>query len=275
MMAKHSKSFGWLAAVAAIYPCWFVLGCGGGVPKEFRPQGQITAFSNDEWQKVLSSTVTPDGFVWYDALKRNENGAKDALLRYVGLINAVAPHNRPELFPTAADKRAYYINAFNALCMYGVLQKSLPTNVRDSGMYTFSFFPVGGENVNLDTLEKKWVRTPGDPREYFALNRMTKSSPPLRKEPYEGSRLDEQFADQARKFLSDSRGAIRTGEQVTLSSIFKFHESEFIEFHRKQSGSAEVGLLESIQPFADRGSPVLGAAGYTFMNYDWTINRPY
>lgn len=269
-IARNLLIAGFTLLAACILP-----GCGGGVPKEFRPQGKVTAFSNDQWQTVLSSVVSPDGYVWWDVLKRNENGSKDALFRYVGLINEVAPHNRPELFASPAEKRAYYLNAFNALCMYGVLQKGMPTNVKDSMVYTFSFFPVGGENINLDTLEKKWVRTQGDPREHFAINRMTKSSPPLRKEPYDGAKLDEQFADQARRFLNDSRGAIRNGDKVSLSAIFKMHEAEFLEYFRRQSGNADAGLLEALAPFADRASPVLGAAGYTFMKYDWTINRPY
>ena len=54
---------------------------------------------------------------------------RDTLYEYVGQINAASPDNRPELFPTDTDKLAFYVNAYNALCMYGVVQRGYPGNV--------------------------------------------------------------------------------------------------------------------------------------------------
>jgi len=264
---------GLLVLVLAASIFWIASGCGGAVSKQYRPQGEVKSFDNSDWQKVLDAAVTDDGYVKYDVLTSNQNGTKDALLRYCGLINTVAPHNKPELFATDADELAYYVNAYNALCMYGILQKNLPSNVKDSGIFLLSFFPVGGQSVNLDSLEKKWVRAAGDPRVHFALNCMSTSCPPLRKEPYSGPKLNDQLNDQGRKYLSDPRGAVRDGDKVKLGEIFKFYEKEFIDAYKKQSGKQDANLLEAIQQYAGPDSPVKGATGYSYMKYDWSLNR--
>src|SRR5438045_1830178 len=81
-----------------------------------------------------------------------------------------------------------------------------------------------------ETIEKAHVRSSSDPRVHFALNCMSHSCPPLRNEPYEGSRLDAQLMDQGKTYLSDPRGA-QKGEDgtVKLSEIFaKFYTAEWI-----------------------------------------------
>src|SRR3954466_9879508 len=100
-----------------------VIGCGGGggVSKEFKPQAQqVQKFDNKDWATVLKAVVTPDGFVRHDMIKNNDAGVRDALYRYVGLIEQISPESKPELFATDKDKLAYYLNAYNALCMYAV-----------------------------------------------------------------------------------------------------------------------------------------------------------
>src|SRR4051812_10633925 len=76
------------------------IGGGGAAPKEFAPQSTITKWDNAEWQKVLDNACTDNGLVKYDVLTNNTNGTRDALFRYVGLINQASPENRPELFAT-------------------------------------------------------------------------------------------------------------------------------------------------------------------------------
>jgi hypothetical protein len=252
------------------------IGGGGAVSQEYAPKSRLIQWSNADWQTVLTEVATNDGLVRYDALQSNSNGARDALFHYVGMINQASPANRPDLFPTGADKLAYYINAYNALCMYGVLQKGLPSNVLLSGLYITAKFPVGGASTTLDALEKQHVRTSGDPRIHFALNCMSKSCPPLRKEPYEGGRLDEQLADQGRRYLGDPRGVQKVSDtKVRLSEIFtKFYPVDFQDAYTRETGRRNPSLLDAIRPFAGPDSPVQTATEYESMSYDWSLNRP-
>ena len=251
------------------------IGGGGAVSQEYAPKSSLTQWSNADWQTVLNTVVTDDGLIKYDLLTNNSGGAKDALFRYVGMINQASPANRPELFKTDGEKLAYYINAYNALCLYGVLQKGLPGNVLLSGLYFTASFPVGGSNTNLDSLEKQHVRSVGDPRVHFALNCMSKSCPPLRKEAYEGSKLDAQLADQGRRYLSDPRGVQKeSATKVKLSEIFtKFYSGEFKDAFTRATGKKDPSLLEAIRPFAGPDSPVQTATEYESMSYDWSLNR--
>jgi hypothetical protein len=251
------------------------IGGGGAVSQDFAPKAKLDRWSDADWQTVLNAVCTDDGMVRYDELTKNTNGVKDALFRYVGQINQASPANRPDLFPSDADKLAYYINAYNALCLYGVLQKGLPGNVALSGLYHLVKFPVGGVSTTLNDLEVKHVRSAGDPRVHFALNCMSKSCPPLRKEAYAGAKLDAQLADQGRRYLSDPRGAQGAGgTKVKLSEIFtKFYPGEFKDAYTRKTGKADPGLLDAIRPYAGPDSPVQTATEYETMSYDWSLNR--
>ena len=260
-----------------------LVGCGGGggVSKEFKPQAQeVQKFDNKDWAMVLKTVVTPDGFVKHDMIKNNQGGVRDALFRYVGLIGEVSPENKPELFATDKDKLAYYINAYNALCMYAVYKRDYPPNLAKTvppyAVYFFDKFPVGGKETNLDTIEKEHVRSVGDPRVHFALNCMSHSCPMLRAEPYEGSKLDEQLNDQGKKYLSDPRGA-QKGDNgtVKLSEIFaKFYTAEWIAAYEKKTGKTGATLIDAIKIYAAPDSPVNGATKYEAMTYDWSLNKP-
>jgi Protein of unknown function, DUF547 len=255
-----------------------LFGCGGKVPSQFRPTETVSSFTNADWATVLSKVVTEDGFVHHERIADNTDGVRDALYRYVGLIGEVSPLNRPELFPTEKDKLAYWINAYNAVCMYDVNKRGRPASIKNAGgipyaIFYFDKFPYGGTDLTLDGVEKQYVRSVGDPRVHFALNCSSYSCPPLRAEPYEAAKLDAQFDDQGRRYLSDPRGAVRDGDNVKLGEIFKFYQDEFLAAYRKSSGKSDAGLLEAIQSYAGAGSPILGAKGYTFMEYDWSINQ--
>src|SRR5439155_26657327 len=112
-------------------------------------------------------------------------------------------------FTTEKYKLAKYFNAYTSLCMYAVYKLDYPPNLAKTvppyAVYFFDKFPVGGVDTNLDTIEKAHVRSVGDPRVHFALNCMSHSCPPLRGEPYEGSKLDQQLDEQGKIYLSDPR----------------------------------------------------------------------
>ena len=260
-----------------------LLGCsgGGGVGKEFKPQTEaVSKFDNKDWAMVLSKVVTPDGFVKHDLIKNNDGGVRDSLFKYVGLIGEISPESKPELFATDKDKLAYYLNAYNALCMYAVYKRDYPPNLAKTippyAVYFFDKFPVGGKEMNLDTIEKAYVRSVGDPRVHFALNCMSHSCPPLRAEPYEGAKLDAQLDEQGKKYLSDARGA-QKGDSgtVKLSEIFaKFYTDEWIKAYEKQSGKTGATLIDALKTYAAPDSPVNGATKYEAMTYDWSLNKP-
>ncbi len=256
-------------------------GCGGGrVSEQFRPDQKLTSWSNDKWATVLDEVATDDGFVEWDKIKNNTNGVRDTLYEYVGQINAASPDNRPELFPTDTDKLAFYVNAYNALCMYGVVQRGYPGNVLRPGfldpgaLFFVDRFYVGGKRTNLDTLEQSTLdKTGRDPRLHFGFNCMSYSCPPLRNEPFEGDKLAQQLRDQGEVYLSDSRAAVRRNDQtVELNSIFtSFYRKDF---ERGVEGDGDMKLINSLLRFARDDSPIVGATDWDGMGYKWELNSP-
>ena len=261
-----------LPNVMLLFAC-SALGCGGGaVPSQFRPADPITEFSDRPWKIVLDQVVTSDGYVRWDRIESNDKGVRDELFRYVGLIGEVSPDNRPEFFPTPNDRLAYWLNAYNAVAMYAVVKRNYPSNTLASippgAIYLIDSFRVGQRRMALDAMEKSKVRSVGDPRIHFALNCMSHSCPPLRQEPYEGSRLNEQLADQGHRYLSDPRAVVADGpDAVKLNDIFtKFYKSDFVQ--------GDGDLLAALRPLAAADSPVQTAQRYSGMGYDWSLNRP-
>lgn len=249
------------------------------VDSRFQPAQPVEQLRYDaaDWQKVLGAAVTADGYVRYEALTGNEAGVRDALYRYVGLIGAVSPDNRADLFPRREDKLAYFLNAYNALAMYAVLERGLPANTLLSGfpgsIYHGDRFPVGGKATTLHDLEQR-IREYEDPRVHFALNCMSNSCPPLRQEAYSGAALDGQLKDQGRRYLTDPRGAVAGADgEVEVSRIFKMYEGEFLEAYRKRTGKSDATLLEAAREYAPESSPLKSATGVRIMKYDWSLNR--
>jgi hypothetical protein len=61
---------------------------------------------------------------------------------------------------------------------------------------------------------------------------------------------------------------------VWLSELFtRFYPGDFRDALARASGRAEPDLLDALRPFAGEDSPLLDAARYQTMPYDWSINR--
>jgi len=119
------------AIVGLVLLCFF-----GGCKSESAPimPTPLTAiprtFSDVDWAKVLSAVVTPDGYVQWNIVQSDEAGVRAPLLAYIGLINAVSPVNHPDLFASPNDRVAYWINAYNAMCVFAVVEHDYPATMQ-------------------------------------------------------------------------------------------------------------------------------------------------
>ena len=252
-------------------------GCfrGGNRYERYREGVRVNFWSDADWADVLNQVVTDDGYVRYDLLMRNANGVRYSLERYVAQIHDAGPANRPELFPTEADRLAYYINAHNALSMYGVVSRDLPENVYFSGLLEETRFVVGGRWVSLEQLANGFVRPFGDPRAHFALNCMAVSSPPLRREPYVGEWLDEQLEEQGWRFLNDPR-AVQPEDEDTVrltELVTRFYPEDFLGAYQRRTGARAVNIIEAVAPYAAEEAPLRGAQDYVALPFDWSLNQ--
>lgn len=240
-------------------------------PLQYERQGFVTAFTSEDWQIVLDKAVTPGGYVRWNVLQQDPKVC-DALMRYVSLIGRVSPDNRPDLFQIKADQLAYWINAYNAVCIYGVLLRNLSN---PPAVYATDHFLIGNNPLTLDQVEQQKIKPLNDPRAAFAVNHCTHSSPPLRKEPYSGLTLGSQLVDQGRIFLNDSRGAVRVDDNVVkISNLLVIdYAPQFLGAYQAKFGKPGT-ILQAIQPYAAKHSVLAGATKAVPLGYDGSLNRP-
>jgi len=239
-------------------------------PLQYQREGAVAAFTSGDWQIVLGKVVTSGGYVRWDLLQKDP-AIRDALMRYVTLIATVSPSNRPDLFQTTADRLAYWINAYDAVCMYGVL---LRNQTNPPALYAMDHFSFGGNALTLDEVEQQKIKPLNDPRAAFAINRCTHSSPPLRREPYEGLTLSAQLVDQGKTFLNDSRGVVRFDDVAKVSDLLVINYGpEFLAAYQRKYNKPGT-LLQAIEPYAAKHSALSGAKKIVPMGYDASLNRP-
>ncbi len=215
------------------------------------------------WAAVLDAHVDAAGRVDFAGLAENPK----ALLRYLNYVAEVSPRSHPEQFPTRQATLAYYINAYNALAMYNVIDSGIPGTL--SGLRKFHFFflkqmRVGGKRISLYYLENDVIRPLGETRVHFALNCMAVSCPRLPREPFTAEGLDRQLDREARYFFTEDRNLRIDPENktITVSEILDFYEEDFTA----QDGS----LTTYIDRYTESSIPRNFEVG--FFDYDWTVN---
>ncbi len=194
-------------------------------------------------------------------------------------------------------KIAFWTNAYNALTLEAIIAnypikssftRSLvyPENsIRQiSGVWDKLKWNVMGSQMTLEDIEHKRLRVDfAEPRIHMALVCAAMGCPPLANEPYVAERLDEQFDDRAKKFLSDAKKfhVDRKAKRVYLSSIFKWFGSDFVSKYPPGEKFADFDEEErAVFAFvtvtlSDEDREFLEAGGYSvkYLDYDWTLNE--
>jgi Protein of unknown function, DUF547 len=220
----------------------------------------LKSFSYADWTDVLAKHVDDQGRVDYAQLK----AARAPLDRFVSLLGQAGPKTRPQWFPTKEHRLAYYVNAYNALTMFNVLNR-LPAlkSVDDEKVSFFvtTTFMLDGAPVSLQALENKMIRpTFQDPRVHFALNCASGGCPQLPRTPFLPDTLNAQLDRETQKFLHETRNVERKGERVLISSIFDWYKEDF--------GADPVAWIRRTAP--DLAIPP--GAAYDVRPYDWSLN---
>ena len=173
---------------------------------------------------------------------------------------------------TRNGQLAFWINAYNACVIKGVLDHYPITSVKDvKGFFDKTRYQVAGESLTLNEIEAKG-RALGDWRIHMAVVCGAWSCPPLRSEAYVPERLDEQLADQVRRFLNDPQRGLRLeGSTLWASKIFDWYRKDFVV------GRLDIAaLLRVVHTYAPEGF-LAAAEGRSlqlkFLNYDWSLNR--
>jgi hypothetical protein len=219
---------------------------------------------HSKFDALLKANVKGDR-VNYAAFKDNAD-----FQAYVALIGQTDPASLPD------DKArlAFWINAYNALTINGVLQH-WPKIESVSAVYPeFGFFKrpdhtVGGKKVSLDEIENKIVRpTYKDPRVHAAFNCASISCPPLQPYAFTADKIDDQLNQAMTAFIKDrQRNQIDPqAGTLKLSQIFNWYKDDF-----EPAGGARKYIADRLEG-AEKDA-ALKAEKVEFLNYDWALNK--
>lgn len=213
---------------------------------------------------TVLSTHVEEGYVDYPEISRNVRFHK-----YVEALGSVDP-------ATLADdgaRKAFWINAYNALAIKNVVDGITPISTLDR----IKFFrtmehPVGGRELDLNSIENI-LEDFDDPRIYFAIVNAAYTAPALHKRAYTAADIDAQLDAAVRRFVNDNRrnrfsSALRTAR---LSQLFEQRYDAF--------GDTDAALLEFISRYIDdpERAEALAKGNYKikYFDWEWSINgRP-
>jgi hypothetical protein len=184
------------------------------------------------YEKFLERHVS-EGTVDYASWKA------DDFIEYTDFILVLRGANIEAM--TKDEEKAFWINTYNALTIYGVLKDisvdpvlavSFSTGTRP-GFFTRIRYNVGGEDLSLEEIKDAKLRERfKDPRVHFALSPATVSGPEIQKRPFFGSNIEERLDYVTTAFIRDeSKNRLDKDEgRLYLSQIFKWYRSDFVEY---------------------------------------------
>lgn len=205
------------------------------------------------WDTLLRRFTTNAARVDYPAWKASGIAP---LHEYLDRLAAPWPGSLP-----SNDTKAALINAYNALTVRWILQNYPIASIwRTRRPFTEPRHVIDGKKVSLDDIETR-LRNMGDPRVHGVLVCASISCPPLRRESYIGSTLDEQLDDNIRAWLADpQKNQLAPGHQAKVSMIFKWYKGDFDKYS------------QGVSSFLSRYAPVAPTSSLEYLPYRWGLN---
>jgi len=219
------------------------------------------------WQSVLERHVDDDGRVNFAAISKDS----EDLEAFVDAIALVSPSSHPELFSTNDHVLAYHANAYNALAMWGVIQRKIPKNfstlLKRASFFKFRKVIIGGKKTDLYTYENKVIRPLGEARMHFVLNCMVKDCPRLPRQAFRSETMQDALQAAAIEFFTREKHTQvdHDNKQLRLSGIMKFYTKDYVASGKKQD------LVEYVNRFREDKIP--NDYKVSFIKYDWTVNK--
>ncbi len=225
------------------------------------------------WDGLLSRYVDDQGRVDYASWKASANDVAQ-LDQYLATLSSADP-DKP------ADRRsklAFWINAYNAVTVRGILREYPTSSIRNHtaklvgyNIWDDLLLVVGDYKVSLNQMEHEILRKMGDPRIHFAIVCASHSCPRLLNRAYVPQRVDEQLTENARVFFANPENFRydQSSGTFSLSSILKWFATDF--------GATKAEQLKTIAQWlpteAAQRAALAGNVKVRYLDYDWSLNE--
>lgn len=242
--------------------------------KQF-PAGKRVSFDRVDhaaWDKLLHQYVDQQGMVDYRGWKAS-SADRQTLQQYLASLSQADPAK-----PASRQaKLAFWINAYNAVTIEGILREYPTTSIRNHTAKVVGYniwddlqLVVGDGSYSLNQMEHEILRKMGEPRIHFAIVCASVGCPPLRDEAYISERIDEQLIDNAKRFFANPGKfhAEPATREISVSPILKWFADDF--------GADQAAQMRTIAAYLpDKASQQLarsGQASVRYLDYDWGLN---
>ncbi len=236
-------------------------------PAQQIPLSQI---DHSAWDALLRKYVDDRGMVAYAAWKRSTSDQR----RLLDYLNHLSRSNNRG---TKAELLAFWINAYNALTVYGILREYPTSSIRNHTAKLFGYniwknlkLRVAGNAYSLEDIEHKILRKMGEPRIHFAIVCASIGCPRLLNEAYVPEKLDAQLTTNAQSFFADPE-KFRYDARAR-----RFWVSPILQWFAEDFGPDQVSRLRTIAPYlpdeTSRQLAMSGNVSLAYLDYDWNLN---
>ncbi|SFT85924.1 Protein of unknown function, DUF547 [Lishizhenia tianjinensis] len=172
---------------------------------------------------------------------------------------------------TYNQKKAYWINAYNAFTVKLIVDNYPVKSIKDLGggiykvntPWDIKFIKLGEKTYDLNNIEHGILRKDfSDPRIHAAVNCASISCPKLRQEAYRADQLEAQLTDQMRAFVNNPEKNTLSKKDIEISSLFKWFSGDFTE---------EGDIIDFLNSYGD--IKIDKDAKINYKDYNWDLNE--
>lgn len=243
----------------------------------FGGSGASSVTSMDEvshaaWDALLNRYVDCTGMVCYRKWQSNHRDVQqlEGYLQELALVDSSLPSTREAMM-------AYYINAYNAMTVWGILREYPVASIQriDGKRTPFSIFDDvqlwdGVAYRSLNGIENDVLRPLGDPRIHFALVCAARGCPRLRNRAYTSPDLPLQLDDNAREFFA------KHGRFHVSRLTGTVHMSPILDWYRDDFGKTDHQVVSTVFQYLPKDDRIWlsqhGNWKFKYLGYDWSLN---
>lgn len=208
---------------------------------------------HQRWEAQLERYVAPEGMINYSDWKRETHALK-------AYLKALEDHP-PQPYWTTDNRKAYWINVYNAATIALVLEHHPLQSIRDiDDPWKTPVFQWGNRSMSLKAIASLLLEM-GDVRVLFALHRAAVSGPALSRKAYRSAQLEEQLETAAISFLTNPAQNQCHKDKSKLSRIFLWHFMDFGPLEQQLVLLQKYGCKEVDQK-----------TRFRYLPFDWRLN---
>lgn len=224
---------------------------------------QTNLHKHQIWDELTKKHVTEKGYLDYKGMIKDST----TLNKYLKQLSA----NHPNDSWTSDQRKAFWINAYNAFTVKLIVDNYPVKSIKDLGgaiyrvntPWDITFINIGDEEYHLNDLEHNILRKEWeDARIHAAVNCASISCPRLKAGAFTAGNLEKQLDEQMRIFINDETKNVINEKSAKLSKLFKWFSGDF-----KNNAPSVIAYINKYSK-----TKLSEDADIDYLEYNWDLN---